>query len=91
MNVQLGGQTGLDISDKDKSQILRDFSEEDEIHFFGDMMKEGENDYPLAKAVQDMGGYTYHVNGWKDTESKINISVAFGDTITHSLLKENHD
>ena len=91
LNVQLGGQTGLDISDKDKSQILKDFSEDDEIHFFGDMMEEGENDYPLAKAVQDMGGYTYHVKGWKDTESKINSSVAFGDTITHSLLKENHD
>jgi len=75
LNVQVGGQTGLDISKDDKSQILRDFNEKDEIHFFGDMMKEGENDYPLAKAVQEMGGYNYHVKDWKDTKSKINSSV----------------
>ena len=44
LNVQIGGQTGLDISNVDKSQILRDFDPTDEIHFFGDMMAEGEND-----------------------------------------------
>jgi len=73
LTVVLGGQTGLDIGPygSDKSQILRDFSEEDEIHFFGDMMKEGENDYPLAKAVQDMGGKTYHVKDWEDTRTKL--------------------
>ena len=43
LNVQIGGQTGLDISNVDKSQILRDFDSSDEIHFFGDMMHEGEN------------------------------------------------
>jgi len=75
LNVQIGGQTGLDISDKDKSQILRDFSKDDEIHFFGDMMKEGENDYPLAKAVQEMGGYAYYVKDWKDTQVRINNIV----------------
>ena len=74
LTVAVGGQTGLDIGPKgsDKSQILRDFSKDDEIHFFGDMMKEGQNDYSLAKAVQEMGGYSYHVKDWKDTESKIN-------------------
>ena len=74
LTVALGGQTGLDIGPQgsDKSQILRDFSKDDEIHFFGDMMKEGQNDYSLAKAVQEMGGYSYHVKDWKDTESKIN-------------------
>ena len=74
LTVALGGQTGLDIGPKgsDKSQILRDFSKDDELHFFGDMMKEGQNDYSLAKAVQEMGGYSYHVKDWKDTESKIN-------------------
>ena len=35
--------------------ILKYFSPFDEIHFFGDMMEEGQNDYPLAKAVQGMG------------------------------------
>ena len=86
LTVVLGGQTGLDIGPygSDKSQILRDFSKDDEIHFFGDMMLEGENDYSLAKAVQERGGYAYHVQDWKDTQSKINSSVAFGDNKTQT-------
>ena len=84
LSVALGGQTGLDIAKGDKSQILRDFSMEDEIHFFGDMMKEGENDYPLGKAVKERDGYIFHVKDWKDTESIINRSVAFGDNKTQT-------
>ena len=71
LNVQIGGQTGLDISDNDKSQILRDFSLDDNIHFFGDMMQEGQNDYPLAKAVDKMGGTNYIVSSWQDTYKKL--------------------
>ena len=71
LNVQIGGQTGLDISDGDKSQILRDFSRDDEIHFFGDMMEEGQNDYPLAKAVKEWGGYPYTVKNWEDTRTQL--------------------
>ncbi len=72
LNVQIGGQTGLDISNKDKSQILRDFSNDD-IHFFGDMMKEGENDYPLAMAIaKNMMGTSYNVDNWKETMSILN-------------------
>ena len=71
LNIQIGGQTGLDISDSDKSQILRDFNPSDEIHFFGDMMLEGQNDYPLAKAVQECSGYTHHVKNWKDTQTQL--------------------
>ena len=48
LNIQIGGQTGLDIADDDKSQIIKYFNFDDEIHFFGDMMEEGQNDYPLA-------------------------------------------
>ena len=84
LNVQIGGQTGLDISNKDKSQILRDFSPDDEIHFFGDMMEEGQNDYPLGKAVQEMGGYSHCVKDWKDTKVQINNIVAFGDNKTQT-------
>ena len=72
LNVQIGGQTGLDISNGDKSQILRDFNPNDELHFFGDMMNEGENDYPLAKEVGKMGGYTYHVRDFRHTWSLLN-------------------
>ena len=71
LNIQIGGQTGLDISDSDKSQILTDFNPEDEIHFFGDMMLEGQNDYPLAKALKDMGGYPHHVKNWEDTRTRL--------------------
>ena len=71
LNIQIGGQTGLDISDNDKSQILRDFDSKDVIHFYGDMMVEGQNDYPLAKALKDLGGYPHHVKGWEDTRTQL--------------------
>ena len=75
LNIQIGGQTGLDISDSDKSQILRDFNSEDELVFFGDMMKEGQNDYPLAQAVDKLGGTNYSVNGWQDTYEKLKMLI----------------
>ena len=71
LNIQIGGQTGLDISDNDKSQIIKYFSFDDDIHFFGDMMEEGQNDYPLAKAVQEWGGYPHSVNSWEDTRTQL--------------------
>ena len=71
LNIQIGGQTGLDISDTDKSQIIKYFNCRDEIHFFGDMMEEGQNDYPLAKAVQERGGKTYHVKDWEETRTYV--------------------
>jgi len=54
ISCQVGGQTGLDISPLgcDKSQILRDFKPIDLIYFFGDKLKEGENDYPLGHAIE---------------------------------------
>ena len=71
LKTQIGGETGLDISDSDKSQILTDFNPEDEIHFFGDMMLEGQNDYPLAKALKEMGGFPHHVKNWEDTRTRL--------------------
>ena len=73
LTVALGGQTGLDIgpSGSDKSQILRDFSKDDEIYFFGDRMETTGNDYTLGEAVKKMGGYTYHVKNWKETRTKL--------------------
>ena len=71
LSVALGGQTGIDIGPygSDKSQILRDFDESDDIHFFGDRMEKGGNDYSLGEAVKEMGGYPYTVNGWKETRT----------------------
>ena len=67
----VGGQTGLDIAPlgRDKSQILRDFTDDDELHFFGDRMEPGGNDCSLAKAVKEMGGYPYSVREWADTRT----------------------
>ena len=69
LSVALGGQTGLDIGPlgSDKSQILRDFDEDDNIIFYGDRMEEGGNDYTLAEKVKNMGGYAHQVNTWEDT------------------------
>ena len=69
LSVALGGQTGIDIGPKgsDKSQILRDFNEDDELHFFGDRMEEGGNDYSLAKAVEKRCGFAYNVQDYTKT------------------------
>ncbi len=69
LTVALGGQTGLDIGPlgSDKSQILRDFSNDDQLYFFGDRTEKGGNDYTLSQSIKKMGGVTYPVNTWKDT------------------------
>jgi len=70
LEVQVGGQTGLDISPlgRNKGQILRDFSKEDFIYFYGDMMNEGQNDFPLADAIRKKElGFTYHVHSFQHT------------------------
>ena len=69
----VGGETGVDISSKgsDKGQIIKDFNEDMEIHFFGDRMDVNGNDYPLAKEVEKLGGYTYHVKNYADTHQRL--------------------
>ena len=69
LSVALGGQTGIDIGPKgsDKSQILRDFNEDDELYFFGDRIEEGGNDYSLAKAVEKRCGFAYNVEDYTKT------------------------
>ena len=82
--VALGGQTGVDIGPvgADKSQILRDFTAEDEVHFFGDRMEKGGNAHSLGVAVQKMGGFTYNVDSFKDTQDVIISYVAERDIKT---------
>ena len=72
LSVALGGQTGLDIGPlgSDKSQILRDFSKGDELHFFGDRIEKGGNDHTLAmKIVENMMGIAYNVEDWRETRT----------------------
>ena len=77
LEVNLGGQTGLDLAakGKNKGQIIKDFDKTDDLHFFGDMMSEGQNDWPLAMAIVDnMMGSCYNVNDYKETwELLLNI------------------
>ena len=85
LNVQIGGQTGLDISDSDKSQIIKFFNFDDEVHFFGDMMEEGQNDYPLARAVKERLGKTYHVKDWEETRTWVNrFSSAYANGLRYN-------
>ena len=69
LEVQIGGQTGLDLGapGSNKGQIIRDFNEGDELHFYGDMMEVGQNDYPLAQIVERRGGCVYNVEDYKET------------------------
>ena len=84
LSVALGGQTGIDIGPygSDKSQILRDFSEDDELHFFGDRMESGGNDHSLGESVKNRGGFTYKVDTWTDTRDVIISYVAERDIKT---------
>ena len=69
LTVAIGGQTGIDIGPNgaDKSQILRDFKEGDEIRFFGDRCEEGGNDYSLAISISERNlGYAFQVDTYKD-------------------------
>jgi phosphomannomutase len=84
LSVALGGQTGIDIGPlgADKSQILRDFSEDDELYFFGDRMESGGNDHSLGESVKNRGGFTYKVDTWTDTRDVIISYVAERDIKT---------
>ena len=86
LTVALGGQTGIDIGPlgADKSQILRDFSEDDELHFFGDRMESGGNDHSLGESVKKRGGFTYKVDTWTDTRDVIINYVAERDNKTQT-------
>jgi len=70
ISCQVGGQTGLDISPLgcDKSQILRDFEPQDTLYFYGDKLKEGENDYPLGHAIESKNlGMVFEVTDYHNT------------------------
>ena len=76
ITATVGGETGIDIGElgSDKSQILRDFEESDRIHFYGDAIFEGGNDYPLADALKKFQlGFSHRVTDWEDTFIKLEI------------------
>ena len=70
LSVTVGGETGLDISQKghDKSQILQDFETHDTITFFGDKTFVGGNDYSIAHAIiTNDRGIVHQVSDFNET------------------------
>ena len=75
MQATVGGETGIDIAPKgaDKSQILKEFDGEDNLHFFGDAIFPGGNDWSIANAIVDQNrGTFYKVTDWKETWEILN-------------------
>ena len=77
IDAVLGGQISIDIYPKgmDKSQIFKHIEEKenfycpDEYYFIGDRTKEGGNDYPLAKLMEETNNcYTFQTTGWEQTQ-----------------------
>ena len=62
----VAGETGIDIFPRgaNKGQVWEDIKHHD-VHFFGDKMDEGGNDYPLA--AKNKNGINHHVTCWKHT------------------------
>ena len=70
LQATVGGDTGIDIAPRglDKSQILKDFEDNNKIHFYGDAMFEGGNDKPLADALKKYQlGFSHRVTDWRET------------------------
>jgi len=75
--AQVAGETGLDILPQgaDKRQILNYVSPP--IMFFGDKTEPGGNDYPLAKALNNVDTFmglkskTIPVKNWKETKKEL--------------------
>ena len=69
LQANIGGLTGIDIHPKgwDKSQIASELDLLDDIHFFGDAIYPGGNDYLLAIKIAELGGTVHHVKDWKQT------------------------
>lgn len=73
---QVAGETGIDIIVKgaDKSQILKDFDDEEEIYFFGDKCQPGGNDYEIAQAILNRPwGRVIEVESWEDTWNHLKL------------------
>jgi len=74
LEAAIGGETGIDIYEKgrNKAQLLSHLGEVGEIHFFGDAIYEGGNDWPLAEAIRNRDNPldTIHcVTSWEETYS----------------------
>ena len=70
IKATVGGEISIDIAPEgsDKSQILRDISQNTFVHFFGDKQLPGGNDYTLAKTLLERGNtWCYNVINYNET------------------------
>ena len=67
----VGGDISVDIFPRgmNKSQIVRDFTKDDIIYFFGDRMNVNGNDWPLKQRLMNdqYNAYFHNVTGWQET------------------------
>lgn len=65
----IGGETGIDITlkNKDKSQIMKEFSKHDRLTFFGDETGKYGGDQQIADGIRERGGIVHAVSSWHDT------------------------
>ena len=76
LDAVIGGQISIDIYPKgmDKSQVFNVIKQDrlvkaDEYIFIGDGIKNGGNDYPLAKLMNTKDNcYTFQTTGWEQTQ-----------------------
>lgn len=74
LDAKVGGETGIDIFLKghDKRQIIKDFSKQHKLIFFGDRMDIKGNDYPLKNEIETNNrGICYNVKDWQDTYERL--------------------
>ena len=85
LEATVGGEISIDIypKGKNKSQILDDIK--GNVIFFGDRCKEGGNDYPIVKALQEQTEKAFVINDvvdWQDTYRRLSLNA---DMWTHLL------
>jgi len=71
LSFNIGGQISIDISPvgNDKSRavkLIREWHEDAKIHFFGDRLQPGENDYPVFKELTEKDSFN-QVKNYEDT------------------------
>ena len=91
LSALIGGQISIDISKKgfDKSQVIHEImhrnivTSKDDYIFIGDRTMEGGNDYPLAKAMKELGNCKVFQAGEPSAED--------GYKRTQEILEELND
>jgi len=78
LEAAVGGEISIDIypKGKNKAQILEDL--EGPVIFFGDKCKEGGNDYPVVKALQEQSELPFVINDvvdWRDTYRRLSLNA----------------